>query len=306
MADRSEIDRILAQYSSPNALAGSPLADYLQGAGHAVEPNRLAGPPTLPNVLPREMRTEPLGQSNLLDRAMSAFGQPSLDALRQGYEGKATPQEIARTFLETGPVGPFGMLVGPAARTANHAALRRAEEMAATGANRDAIWKETGWFQGTDGKWRFEIDDTGLSTQMTTRNEPGQIRHPELERAYPESATRDVNVQRGLLPGGSYRMPPWGIPEISVSGPTTGARNRAAAHELQHDVQRREGWPSGTYREDPAYWSNPGEIEARNAARRHRMTDEQRRETPPWRTEDAGTEPKWISIIESLRARFGR
>lgn len=76
------------------------------------EPEPLNGAALLPNVMPREMRTNPLGQGNLVDRALSSFGQPSLDALRQGMDGKATPQEIARTFLETGPVGPFGMARG--------------------------------------------------------------------------------------------------------------------------------------------------------------------------------------------------
>lgn len=69
----------------------------------------------LPNIMPREMRQEPLGQGNLLSRFLQSFGQPSLDALERGYRGEATPQEIAKTFLETGPVGPLGMIKAPKA-----------------------------------------------------------------------------------------------------------------------------------------------------------------------------------------------
>lgn len=83
------------------------LAEYLQ------DPQLLGGAAPLPNIMAREMRTPPLGQGNLVDRALSSFGQPSLDALRQGMAGKATPQEVARTFLETGPVGPFGAVRTP-------------------------------------------------------------------------------------------------------------------------------------------------------------------------------------------------
>lgn len=87
------------------------LAEYLQGNGAYPQP--LGGPAPLPDVRPREMRQPPLGQSNLVDRALSSFGQPSLDALRRGYAGEATPQEVARTFLETGPMGPFGAVRVP-------------------------------------------------------------------------------------------------------------------------------------------------------------------------------------------------
>lgn len=69
--------------------------------------------PTLPDVMPRELRSEPRAQLTALHDALSSFGQPSLDALRRGYAGEATAPEVARTFLETGPVGPFGVVRTP-------------------------------------------------------------------------------------------------------------------------------------------------------------------------------------------------
>lgn len=49
---------------------------------------------------------------------------------------------------------------GVGAKTADKAALARAQKMAGAGADRGAIWNETGWFKGPEGKWRFEIDDS--------------------------------------------------------------------------------------------------------------------------------------------------
>ena len=51
---------------------------------------------------------------------------------------------------------------GVNARTADLKALATAQQMEAQGMDADAIRKETKWFRGMDGKWRFEIDDSGM------------------------------------------------------------------------------------------------------------------------------------------------
>ena len=50
---------------------------------------------------------------------------------------------------------------GERAKTADVQALRDAQEMEAVGADMESIRKATGWHKGRDGKWRFEIDDSG-------------------------------------------------------------------------------------------------------------------------------------------------
>lgn len=52
---------------------------------------------------------------------------------------------------------------GVNARTADLNALRTAQELERQGTDADAIRRQTGWFRGMDGKWRFEIDDSGMS-----------------------------------------------------------------------------------------------------------------------------------------------
>ena len=51
------------------------------------------------------------------------------------------------------------IFAGPRADTANLSMLERAKRLSASGADKNQIWNETGWFQLGDGQWRFEIDD---------------------------------------------------------------------------------------------------------------------------------------------------
>lgn len=60
------------------------------------------------------------------------------------------------------PAGALRIFAGRNAKTADMDAMARAEGMAAQGASRDDIWRDTGWFQGVDGQWRWEIDDRGI------------------------------------------------------------------------------------------------------------------------------------------------
>ena len=72
--------------------------------------------------------------------------------------------EKALRQAETGTQGRGVQLLyaGENARTADLNALTRASAMEASGADARTIRRETGWFRGMDGKWRFEIDDSGM------------------------------------------------------------------------------------------------------------------------------------------------
>jgi len=54
------------------------------------------------------------------------------------------------------------VFAGANSRTANLDALAKARELTARRRDPVEIWKETGWFKGPDGQWRYEIDDAGL------------------------------------------------------------------------------------------------------------------------------------------------
>ena len=70
-------------------------------------------------------------------------------ALRQAADGR---QDSGTQLL----------YAGENARTADLDALTRAAQMEADGTDARTIRRETGWFRGMDGKWRFEIDDSGM------------------------------------------------------------------------------------------------------------------------------------------------
>lgn len=72
--------------------------------------------------------------------------------------------EKALRQAETGTQGRATQLLyaGENAKTADLNALTRAAEMEAGGTDAQTIRRVTGWFRGMDGKWRFEIDDSGM------------------------------------------------------------------------------------------------------------------------------------------------
>lgn len=93
---------------------------------------------------------------------------------------------------------------GERARTADHDALAQAKRMEGDGKPREAIWTETGWFRGVDGKWRFEIDDSAFAATVrirpsgyldnlsSTLGMGGILRHDALVAAYPDLARTRV------------------------------------------------------------------------------------------------------------------
>lgn len=83
--------------------------------------------------------------------------------------------DIAETFA-TGGVGRvamspsatgLGIFGGRLAKTADHAALAKAEIMEQAGSSADDIWRETGWGRGADSQWRFEIPDNEMMARPT-------------------------------------------------------------------------------------------------------------------------------------------
>ena len=67
----------------------------------------------------------------------------------------------AASERKTGPPARFSY-AGRNANGANLESLREAQEMQAAGADMESIRKATGWHEGMDGKWRWEIDDSKM------------------------------------------------------------------------------------------------------------------------------------------------
>tara|TARA_R110000822_G_scaffold25557_1_gene77343 strand:- start:44 stop:1108 length:1065 start_codon:yes stop_codon:yes gene_type:complete len=131
-------------------------------------------------------------------------GQPALSDLPDEKR-----LEMMGTMLPVDSGGLAGMLAGIGAKTANKIALKKAQEMAAQGVDRDKIWKDTGWYNDVDKQWKFEIDDSGSSTAMIKRGRKGSslgeaLEHPELLKAYPSMSKTKVTLGRGGTGGATF------------------------------------------------------------------------------------------------------
>lgn len=137
-----------------------------------------------------------------------------------------------------------GIFGGKNAKLADMEGLLKAEQLLKNGHDPAAVWKETGWGVGPDGKWRFEIpDDEFLTTPMKLNTfYPGVdkvIDHPEFFNQYPDAG--QIGLTASKNPGGKYFSgdgPDRIVVDYKDEGDTI-------IHELQHAVQEREGFAKG-------------------------------------------------------------
>ena len=224
------------------------------------------------------------------------------------------------------------------ADTADKMKLATAEQMLKEGKDSETVRRETGWFKGYDGKWRFEIDDSELKVATNgkySRNpmikryaelvdkvyfdftasteeqselkeldqklkdvslEPkylgDMIEHPQLFAAYPQLQGVKIAFIRGIDTNKASYHP--GFNEIAISQSLRLQPEKlknVLIHEIQHAIQEIEGLAGGSNVEmfnDTAektafeqYYNTAGEIEARDAANRLKMSEEQRKNTRP-------------------------
>lgn len=145
---------------------------------------------------------------------------------------------------------------GVNAKTAEVGRLADAERMEQGGADSETVRRETGWYRGYDGKWRFEIDDSKMRF-INHREESRRtwkldelIRHDALFAAYPE--LRDYTVLNfGISDDVEAAFYP-GLNRITLDPRLSRAEKRAALiHEIQHAIQLIEGFSVGATTD---YW----------------------------------------------------
>jgi hypothetical protein len=159
------------------------------------------------------------------------------------------PREMALPIFP----GVFGGQLGAAGVSGQTAMLGRAQGLVKRGFEPEQVRQKTGWFQNPyDKKWRFEIDDEAFSfvgSKPQMKGELGKvIDHPALFRAYPElrKLAADVKVGKDLKYGGQFDGK-----TIRVTASTKEDARRALIHEIQHWVQKEEGFARGASGEMP-------------------------------------------------------
>ena len=128
--------------------------------------------------------------------------------------------------------------------------LRVAREMETEKKDAKAIKMATGWERGADGKWRYEISDVKLKVGWREKAERVQgvslseiVDNKELFAYYPQLKDVTVNVEE--LHEGVYGKFDQSSNSINISNKILVGADSVIAHEVQHAIQRIEGFARG-------------------------------------------------------------
>lgn len=175
-----------------------------------------------------------------------------------------TPGGIVLTEGDLDEAINVGMGVGPGIMAGVKSALMKgklselghAQVLESNAVHPDEIYKQTGFFRGAEGRWRYEIDDSkavfksdwadamtkpsesGMEYSVLSRSLPQILDHPELYKAYPDLKNIRVFAKKGMtgaeFSGGNINM---GLDVASNKG--------VLLHEVQHWIQTHEGFAKG-------------------------------------------------------------
>ncbi len=202
--------------------------------------------------------------------------------------------------------------------------LRIAREMETTGKDAKTIKRATGWERSGDGKWRMEIPDLKIKREETLPDGTTYAKSefslkfydgalgeyvdaPELFEAYPELRNIRLAVRPAEMSdtGFSYGYFDKSRNMIVVYSDVSHAEE-VLVHEVQHAIQALEGFPGGgNGRTGAEYRKLAGEVEAYNAAKRRKMTAEEKRESLLEETTDVAEEDKiYLTGAQGLEHSF--
>lgn len=170
---------------------------------------------------------------------------------------------------------------------------------------------QTGWEEGVDGYWRYEITDPFITNELIedyVKPRFGQpipirmiLRDDTILKAYPEFEKLTLYAMYSPRKGtaGYFSPSTYGM-VVSMGLPTDGFMYQIEGvllHELQHLIQESEGFAKGGNPKELGrrrYMCLAGEVEARNIPYRHLLSTESRRETLRTKTQDI---PDKLQII---------
>ena len=185
------------------------------------------------------------------DNLAAASGSSSFDTTISSFDNSVNSHSMQSLGDYSGEVR--HSLAGIGAQTADRKKLDKAKRMEREGRGSQSIWSRTGWYRGADGQWRFEIDDSKAVFDLSHAPQNGilkdYLKHDALYAAYPE--LRDVKVQiddgsRLFLGVNGYYDP-----QENTIILRRNASKSSLLHEVQHAIQRIEGFATGASLE---YW----------------------------------------------------
>lgn len=197
---------------------------------------------------------------NILEEA----GLDPLTATREEIDAALAAQDAP-----DGAVRGFEQFAGPQSETADLHALQTARDMLGAGRNAEFVRRETGWFRGPDGRWRYEISDEdarlaedllpplgGLEPswepQAAEQKKVGEavllgdlLQHDRLYAAYPDLKVVEVSFESSGDAAGSVDAAGMRVTINPARSPDADYVMSTLLHEVQHLIQRREGFARG-------------------------------------------------------------
>lgn len=253
------------------------------------------------------------GNQFLKDFALSAENNELLSTLRTSFSSddylsanNVKSEADLRQYQSESSDDIRYSFAGKNAQNADKQSLGKAVRLDLKNTNSEDIRQKTGWFRGTDKKWRFEIDDSQASVTLTESEIANALEnnkyyrlsylleHPQLFEAYPDLKMMDVIFDNSIQ-GGAFSD---GAILIGTKVQTPRELKSLLLHEIQHAIQESENFARGAspgyfmrqgFDEETAYEKyihSSGEVEARNVQLRMDMSSAERKSVEPFFTQD--------------------
>lgn len=235
-----------------------------------------------------------------------------LERVKKAFD-KAYKQNVQGTDADT----KYSFAGEKAAKNSENVLLRleKAQQLEQEGNKNEEIRQKTGWFKGSDGKWRIEISDRDAriikNVEANKTYKLNEIlQHDKLFEAYPELKNHKIVFKDKKGNGSSNAL----TNSISLNNKFVNdiaGLKGTLMHEIQHAIQKIEGFARGTYYDKDNvnnYLNSAGEQEARNVKERINYSKEQIKEIAPTlskqdanRIHEVGLFKKAISADENIR-----
>lgn len=195
----------------------------------------------------------------------------------------------------------------------NKLGFDKADQMVKDGYDATVIKTQTGWEQGIDGFWRYEITDPfmeSITIEDYVKPRFGEainirmiLKYALILKAYPDFESLTLYAMYSPRNGtAGYYNPATNGMVVAMGKPSDIFDYQIEGvllHEIQHLIQEIEGFAKGG---DPKtigrrrYLRLAGEVEARNICHRHFLTDEERRRTLRAETQDVPDAQQIVSF----------
>jgi len=210
---------------------------------------------------------DPSAAMQQMNQQAGAYNQASIlatQAERNAMKGlPVTPEQAAAKQyvdkkLEDVGSGFAGTFIGKNAKLWDKLAEQRFLQLEKAGVAPEQIWKETGTLRGLDKKLRQEFSDKNATAAYTHLQESGTNRlaekaidNPLYEANYPHLSKVSQLGLRETPQSGSFEWsyfdnPQLGSGHLVSKAPNLNELKSVGIHEMQHGIQKLEGFSPGT------------------------------------------------------------